>query len=53
MLNAFQAEMSTSDLLAARIHQLERCPVDLERAASTLQKARFKSKAQFERRFAR
>ncbi|KAL1661536.1 hypothetical protein GGF50DRAFT_16928, partial [Schizophyllum commune] len=53
LVTGFRAEMSTSDLLAARIHQLERRPDDLAKAAETLRKARFASKAQFERWFMR
>jgi hypothetical protein len=45
--------MSTSDLLALRIRQLERHPADILQAAQTLKEARFRSKAQFEKRFHR
>lgn len=53
MVTGFQPDMSTSDLLALRIRQLKKLPADIERAASSLKKARFKSKEQFEKRFAR
>ncbi|KAI5823224.1 hypothetical protein K523DRAFT_189363, partial [Schizophyllum commune Tattone D] len=53
LVQDFRAGMSTSDLLAARMRQLERRPEDLERAATALRKARFKSKAQFEKRFSK
>jgi transposase InsO family protein len=53
MVNGFTSGMSSSDLLALRIQQLERHPSDIFQAALTLKKARFKSKAQFERRFHR
>jgi transposase InsO family protein len=41
----------TSELLALRMRQLHKHPQDVERAARILRKARFASKAQFERRF--
>ncbi|KAI5823907.1 hypothetical protein K523DRAFT_195730, partial [Schizophyllum commune Tattone D] len=51
MVQGFKLGMSTSDLLALRIRQLERLKTDVQRAAKTLHKARFISKGQFERRF--
>lgn len=51
LVQDFHPGMTTSDLLAARMRQLERRPEDLERAAATLRKARLRSKAQFEKRF--
>ena len=43
--------MSTVDLLAARMRQLEKRPEDIEQAAETLRHNRFKSKEQFEQRY--
>ncbi|KAI5895740.1 uncharacterized protein SCHCODRAFT_02451504, partial [Schizophyllum commune H4-8] len=51
LVQDFRAGMTTSELLAARMRQLERRPEDLARAAAALRKARFRSKTQFERRF--
>ena len=51
MVNGFTTGMSSSDLLALRIQQLERRPADILQAAETLKKARFQSKIQFEKRF--
>jgi len=51
MVNGFTSGMSSSDLLALRIRQLERHPADIQQAALTLKNARFRSKAQFERKF--
>lgn len=48
---AFQPEMSTTDLLAQRIRQLEKRDEDMIDAAERLARARFKSKEHFERRF--
>ena len=43
--------MSTSDLLALRMRQLQKHPDDVTRAAQVLKKAHFISKLQFEQRF--
>jgi transposase InsO family protein len=51
MINGFTTDMTSSELLALRIQQLERHPADILQAAETLKKARFRSKAQFEKRF--
>lgn len=51
MVEGFQSNMTSEELLALRIQQLEKRPEDLARAAETLKKARFKSKEQFEKRF--
>ena len=51
MVSGFTTNMSSSELLALRIRQLERHPADVLQAAQTLKDARFRSKAQFERRF--
>jgi transposase InsO family protein len=53
MVNGFTTNMSSSDLLALRIRQLERHPSDIQQAAQTLRDARFRSKAQFEKKFHR
>ena len=53
MVNGFTTNMSSSDLLALHIQQLERHPADIIQAAQTLRTARFKSKAQFEKKFHR
>ena len=44
-------DMSTVDLLAARIRQLAKMPQDLARAKKTLIHSRFQSKEAFERKF--
>ena len=51
MVSGFKAGMSTVDLLALRIQQLQRHPADIANAAETLRNTRFRSKAQFEKRF--
>lgn len=51
LVEGFKSNMSTVDLLALRIRQLEKRPEDLAKAAKTLRDNRFKSKEQFERRF--
>ena len=51
MVNGFTTNMSTSDLLALQIQQLERHPDDTLQAAQVLREAHFESKAQFERGF--
>ncbi|KAG2045892.1 hypothetical protein BDR06DRAFT_900062 [Suillus hirtellus] len=53
MVDGFKSGMTSADLLALRIRQLERHPEDLEQAAETLKKARFKSKEQFEKRYSK
>jgi len=53
MIHGYRKGISSSDLLALRICQLQKRPEDLEKAAESLIKARFRSKAQFERRFMR
>lgn len=45
-----QQNMTSEDLSAARIRQLQKKPEDLERAAATLRKNRLRSKKQFEKR---
>lgn len=51
MTSGFRSGMSTVELLALRIQQLQRHPADIAQAAETLRNARFRSKEQFERRF--
>ena len=53
MVEGFQEGMSTSDLLALRIRQLQKKPADIAHAAEMLAKTRSKSKEQFERRYHR
>ena len=53
MIQEYRQGLSSAELLALRIRQLQKRPEDLERAAQALIKARFRSKAQFERRFMR
>ena len=53
MVDGFKPDMTTSDLLALRIRQLQRHPEDVDRAAKALKKARFTSKEQFEKRYKR
>jgi hypothetical protein len=53
MVNGFRSGMTSVKLLTLRIRQLERRPEDLEQAAETLKTSRFKSKEQFERRYAK
>ena len=45
--------MTTEDMLALRIRQLEKCPEDIAQAASTLHRSRIRSKEQFEKIYAR
>jgi hypothetical protein len=51
MVEGFHANMEAVDFLSLRICQIERRQEDLDHAAKTLKKARFKSKAQFEHKF--
>jgi transposase InsO family protein len=51
MVEGFRSGLSTSELLMLRIRQLERHQEDIDKAAATLEQARFRSKLQFERRF--
>lgn len=53
MADGFVSGMSTSDLLALRIRQLEKRKPDLEAAAQLLAQTRMKSKEQFEKRYHR
>ncbi|EMD30803.1 hypothetical protein CERSUDRAFT_78610 [Gelatoporia subvermispora B] len=51
MVSGFKKNMERADLLALRICQLEKRDEDIRKAAKTLEKARLKSKEEFERRF--
>jgi hypothetical protein len=51
MVDGFKEGLSTSDLLALRVRQLEKRPEDIRRAARSLRKHRLESKEKFERKF--
>lgn len=51
LVSGFKAGMSSVDLLALRIRQLEKRPEDIAKAAQRLREARFRSKEHFERKF--
>jgi hypothetical protein len=51
LVEGFHSGMSTTALLQLRIRQLSKHERDIRRAAETLKKSRFYSKAQFERKF--
>lgn len=53
MVTGFHSNMSSEDLLALRIQQFQKRDKDLEDAAATLRRHRFKSKQQFELRYRR
>lgn len=53
LVQGFKKDMSTTDMLTLRIQQLEKREEDISKAATLLEKMRFTSKEQFERRFAR
>lgn len=53
MVEGFTRNMSTKDLLALRIRQLEKRPEDLEKAATAIKKSRFAAKERWERHFAK
>lgn len=53
MVQGFKKDMSTIDMLALHIQQLEKREEDIAKAAALLEKMRFTSKAQFERRFSK
>jgi hypothetical protein len=52
LVKGFTQGMSTVDLLARRIRQLEKRPEDLARVASAVKKMRYKSKEAFEAKYA-
>jgi hypothetical protein len=51
MIDGFKEGLSTSDLLALRVRQLEKRPEDIAQAAAALKKHRCKSKAMFEAKY--
>jgi len=51
LVENLHAGMTTTELLVWRMRQLNKHPADVARAAKILKKARFASKAQFEKRF--
>lgn len=51
MVDGFRSGLSTTELLTLRIRQLTRHQEDIQQAADTLRKARFKSKQHFEQRY--
>ena len=51
MLDGYQANMSTVDLLALRIRQLEKYPKDVALAIERLAQSRFQSKERFIKEF--
>lgn len=51
MIDGFKEGISTSDLLALRIRQLENHPEDIKRATASLKKHRCRSKAIFEQKY--
>jgi hypothetical protein len=51
LVTGFRDGLSSSDLLALRIRQLEKREEDLSTAARKLEESRFRSKEQFERRY--
>lgn len=51
LVQGFHANMKSEDLLALRIRQLEKHEQDIKQAAQELTKRRFKSKADFEKRY--
>jgi transposase InsO family protein len=53
LVSGFKKNLSTAELLALRIQQLQKHDDDIDKAAQTLHKARFRSKLEFERRFQR
>jgi hypothetical protein len=53
LVEDFRSGMSTSDLLALRIRQLQKHDSDIQRASEVLHKARLQSKKQFNHRYAR
>ena len=51
MISSYCAGLSSSELLALRMCQLDKRPADLKRASKAIEKSRLASKAQFEKRF--
>jgi len=53
LVHGFQSGMTTEELLALRIRQLEKRPDDIAQAAATLRQSRLRSKEHFEELFKR
>jgi hypothetical protein len=53
LVEGFKSNMTTIELLALRTRQIEKRPEDLAYAAEILKKARLRSKAQFNQKYAR
>ncbi|KAI0323303.1 hypothetical protein GY45DRAFT_1349828 [Cubamyces sp. BRFM 1775] len=51
MISNYRAGISTAELLALRIRQLEKHPEDIRKATDAIRRSRLASKAQFEKRF--
>ena len=51
MVEGFKEDVSTFNLIALHIQQLEKCKEDLAKAADILKRARLQSKHQFEKHF--
>ena len=51
LVDSFHKGMTSAELLAARIRQLQKRPEDIQQAARVLKQNRFKSKEQFEQRY--
>jgi hypothetical protein len=51
LVEGFYSGMTTSELLAKRIQQVDKHPEDIAKAAEVLKQSRFQSKTHFERRF--
>ena len=51
MISGYRAGLTSAELLALRIRQLDKRPEDIQRAAEAVKRSRIASKAQFEKRF--
>ena len=51
MIDGYKDGLSTSELLALRVRQLQKRPQDIAHAAATLKKHRFESKEKFEQKY--
>ncbi|KAJ7090145.1 hypothetical protein C8R44DRAFT_648406 [Mycena epipterygia] len=51
LVEGWKTHMSASELLALRTRQIEKRPADIQEAAQRLRTSRFRSKAEFERRY--
>ena len=52
LVRGFKSNMTSEELLALRIRQLEKRPSDIRRAVETLAQSRYRSKDNFEKKFA-